>query len=100
MEWPEAISEAVAYIEKHITEDITMYDVAAHVSVSPLYFHKGFSILCGYTITEYIRKRRLALAGQELLTNDNTDMILPTALLRLLPVFMDTRPPQCVRIRQ
>ncbi len=49
-----------------------MYDVAAHVSVSPLHFHKGFSILCGYTVTEYIRKRRLALAGQELLTNDIT----------------------------
>lgn len=31
MEWAGAISEAVNYIEEHITEDITMYDVANHV---------------------------------------------------------------------
>lgn len=72
MEWTEAIREAVSYIENHITEEITMYDVAAHVNVSPFYFHKGFSILCGYSITEYIRNRRLALAGEELLGSDAT----------------------------
>lgn len=76
MEWTEAIREAVSYVEKHITDDITMYDVADHVHISPFYFHKGFSILCGYSITEYIRNRRLALAGQELLTEDITVMEL------------------------
>ena len=72
MEWTEAIREAVRYIENHLTEEITMYDVAAHVNISPFYFHKGFSILCGYSITEYIRNRRLALAGEELLSSDAT----------------------------
>lgn len=72
MEWTEAIRKAVSYIESHITEDITMYDVATHVNVSPFYFHKGFSILCGYSITEYIRNRRLALAGEELMSSDTT----------------------------
>lgn len=76
MEWVGAISEAVNYIEEHITEDITMYDVAGHVHVSPFFFHKGFGILCGYTLTEYIRYRRLALAGQELLADDSTVMEL------------------------
>ncbi|MDE7416165.1 MAG: AraC family transcriptional regulator [Lachnospiraceae bacterium] len=76
MEWTEAIRDAVSFMEKHITEEITMYDVAAHVNVSPFYFHKGFSILCGYSITEYIRNRRLALAGEELLTSDITVMEL------------------------
>lgn len=76
MDWTEAVREAVSYVEKHITEDITMYDVADHVHVSPYYFHKGFSILCGYSITEYIRNRRLALAGQELLAEDVTVMEL------------------------
>ena len=72
MEWAEAISEAVRYIENHITEDITMYDVASHVNISPFYFHKGFSILCGYSISEYIRNRRMSLAGEELITSDIT----------------------------
>lgn len=76
MEWTEAISEAISYIENHITEDITMYDVADHVHISPFYFHKGFGILCGCTLTEYIRNRRLAIAGQDLLVNDCTVMEL------------------------
>lgn len=76
MEWAEAISEAIKYIESHITEDITMYEVADHVNISPFYFHKGFSILCGYSIAEYIRNRRMALAGEELITSDITVMEL------------------------
>lgn len=72
MEWMNAIKEAVQYMEEHIMEDITMYDVANHVSISPFYFHKGFSILCGYSIMEYIRNRRMALAGEELLASDIT----------------------------
>lgn len=72
MEWAEAISKAIKYIEEHITEDITMYDVAGYVNVSPFYFHKGFSILCGYSIAEYIRNRRMALAGEELIGGDIT----------------------------
>ena len=50
MEWAEAISEAVRFIERHITEDITLYDVADSVNMSPFYFHKGFSMLCGYSV--------------------------------------------------
>lgn len=72
MEWSMVIAKAVEYMESHITEDITMYEVANHVNISPFYFHKGFSILCGYTIAEYIRSRRMALAGEELITTHIT----------------------------
>lgn len=69
MEWTKAISEAIEYIEENIIEDITLEDIARHVNVSSFYFQKGFSMLCGYTITEYIRNRRLALAAGELSAN-------------------------------
>ena len=78
MEWMKAIGDAVDYIETHITEDISTETVAKHVNISPFYFQKGFSMLCGYTVTEYIRNRRLALAGGELLNNDVK--IIDTAL--------------------
>lgn len=68
MEWMECITKAIEYIEKHITEDISMEDIARQVNISPFYFQKGFSLLCGFTIREYIRNRRLALAGNELTT--------------------------------
>ena len=76
MDWTRAIRDAVDFMEQHMTEEITMADVAAHVNVSPFYFHKGFTILCGYSMTEYMRNSRLALAGEELLTSDVTVMEL------------------------
>ena len=66
MEWTKAISTAIEYIENNITEGISAETVARQVNISPFYFQKGFSLLCGYTVMEYIRSRRLALAAAEL----------------------------------
>lgn len=66
MEWTKAISTAVEFIERNLTNDITAEDVARQVNISSFYFQKGFSLLCGYTVMEYIRCRRLALAAGEL----------------------------------
>lgn len=66
MEWAELISEAIRYIEQHITEELTVEKVAQAVHLSPYYFQKGFPMLCGYTLGEYIRNRRLTLAGKDL----------------------------------
>lgn len=70
MEWTECISKAISYIEEHITEKLTIEDIAKQVLVSPFYFQKGFAMLCGFTVGEYIKKRRLALAGSELISTD------------------------------
>ena len=69
MEWMDAIRKGIEYIEENITEDISAEDVANHVYMTSFYFQKGFSLLCGYTVMEYIRNRRLSLAGGELATN-------------------------------
>lgn len=66
MEWTKAISEAIEYIERNLTEDISVEDIARQVNISPFYFQRGFGMLCGFTISEYIRNRRLALAAEEL----------------------------------
>lgn len=70
MRWIECISEAISYIEDNITEDFTIEQIANHVNISPFYFQKGFSMLCGFTMSEYIRNRRLALAAIELFSSD------------------------------
>lgn len=67
MDWIECIDKALQYIENHITEELSIKDIADHVGFSPFYFQKGFSMLCGLTIKEYIRKRRLSLAGDDLI---------------------------------
>lgn len=70
MNWVESISNAIEYIESNITEDLTIENIAKHAYVSPFYFQKGFAMLCGFTVGEYIRNRRLSLAANDLLTTN------------------------------
>lgn len=70
MEWTECISKAISYIEENITEELTIEEIAKQAMVSPFYFQKGFAMLCGFTVGDYIKKRRLALAGSELISTD------------------------------
>lgn len=70
MDWMEAICSAIRFIEEHITDELTVDAIAEHVNVSSFYFQKGFAMLCGFTISEYIRNRRLAIAGKDLAAGD------------------------------
>ena len=70
MGWIECIGEAISYIEENITEELTIEEIATQALVSPFYFQKGFAMLCGFTVGEYIRQRRLTLAGSELVSTD------------------------------
>ena len=53
-------------MEEHLTDELTVEKVAAEVYLSSFYFQKGFSIMCGVTVSEYIRNRRLSLAGRDI----------------------------------
>lgn len=70
MGWVECIGDAISYIEDNITDDLTIEKIAKQVFASPFYFQKGFTMLCGFTVGEYIRERRLTLAGSELVSTD------------------------------
>lgn len=66
MEWTESIRRAIGYMETHILEDITVEEVAESVHISPFYLQRGFKIMTGYTIGEYMRCRRLYLAALDI----------------------------------
>lgn len=66
MDWITGIRNAINYIENHITEDLDFETIAKEGFSSPSHFQRVFSILCGCTLGEYIRSRRLSLAGAEL----------------------------------
>ena len=68
--WTQGIQNAVEYIEKNLTEELDITEIAEKAYVSPFYFQKIFSVLCGFTVGEYIRSRRLALAAEELSSSD------------------------------
>ncbi|MCM1114010.1 MAG: AraC family transcriptional regulator [Clostridium sp.] len=64
------IQNAIDYIEEHLTDNIDYNQLAKKACISNFYFQRIFGALCGYSIGDYIRFRRLALAGSELVNSD------------------------------
>ena len=78
MEWISGLQKAIDYIEEHLTEDLDFAEIAAQAYSSNFHFQRVFSILCGFTLGEYIRCRRLTQAGSELASTDSR--VIDTAL--------------------
>ena len=66
MDWVAGMQGVLDYIEANLTDEIDYEKVAAVANSSSYHFQRVFGILCGYTLGEYIRNRRLSLAGAEL----------------------------------
>ncbi|KZZ84500.1 AraC family transcriptional regulator [Bacillus sp. SJS] len=64
------MNEALRYIEEHLGEELDMREAARIARCSEFHFKKMFSYLAGMTLLEYIRRRRLTLAGFELKKGD------------------------------
>lgn len=67
MEWLASLKKSIDYMEEHLLTDIGAREVADAVHISPFYFQKGFKIVTGYSIGEYLRNRRLYLAGLDVI---------------------------------
>ncbi len=69
MDWTQCLQRAINYVEEHIFEQIKYEEIAKNAYCSTFHFQKIFAITFGFTLGEYIRKRRLSLAGKELLNS-------------------------------
>ena len=78
MEWLSSIRAAIDYMEAHLLEDIGPQDVADHVYLSPFFLQRGFSLMTGYGVGEYLRSRRLYQAALAL--RDAGDRVIDIAL--------------------
>lgn len=70
MDWITGIQQAIEYVEDHIMETVDYEEAAKRAYASSFHFQRIFSIVCGFTLGEYIRWRRLSMAGKELLCSD------------------------------
>ena len=71
MEWLTSIRTAIDYMEEHLKDNISAQDVADQVYMSPFFLQRGFSLMTGYGIGEYIRNRRLYQAALDLKETDD-----------------------------
>ncbi|WP_025028682.1 AraC family transcriptional regulator [Caldalkalibacillus mannanilyticus] len=66
MTWVESLQKAIDYIEEHLLEELSMETIAKQAHSSAFHFQRTFSLLTDVSVGEYIRRRRLTLAAQEL----------------------------------
>lgn len=69
MEWMESIRKSINYMEEHLLEPDNVNQASREVGMSTFYLQKGFKLMTGYTMTEYVRNRRLYLAALDVIAD-------------------------------
>lgn len=72
MDWIVSIQNTIDFIEDNIESELDADILAAKIYTSSFNFQRIFTILCDCTLGEYIRNRRLTLAGYELLREESS----------------------------
>ncbi|MER7854137.1 AraC family transcriptional regulator [Streptomyces bacillaris] len=71
----ERLNEAMEYIESHLGERIEVADLARTATTSEYHFRRMFSALAGVPLAEYIRRRRMTVAGAEVLGHPDRTLL-------------------------
>ena len=68
--WIERFQESIDFMEQNLAEELNIEEIAGKAALSPFYYQRIFGALCGMTVGDYIRARRMTLAAQELIGKD------------------------------
>lgn len=72
MDWITGIQRAVDYVEAHITEPIDYEAAAKQAYSSSFHFQRVFSILCGFTLGDYIRMAQAFPCGKRACVDEHS----------------------------
>ncbi len=102
----DAVIRSLEIIERCISEKLTAEDIAGGVFFSKYHYQRMFRDIVGEGVMEYVKKRRLTLAGTELVQTDAS--VLDTALkfgygsheafTRAFKSYMGVTPSDCTLI--
>lgn len=72
------LNNTLEYIERNLDTELTIDDISKVAYSSKYHFQRIFYALTGFTVTQYIKNRRLTLAAEELIATDKrvTDIAL------------------------
>ncbi|MER5196356.1 AraC family transcriptional regulator [Streptomyces sp. NPDC002755] len=68
----ERLNQAMEYIEGHLDEPIDVTALAHGAATSEYHLRRMFSALAGMPLSEYVRRRRLTVAGAEVLAGGDS----------------------------
>ena len=69
-DWIEGFQASIDYIEHNLAKELDIDEISKKASLSSFYYQRIFGAMCGMTVGEYIRARRMTLAAQELSCSD------------------------------
>ncbi|WP_315077483.1 AraC family transcriptional regulator [uncultured Clostridium sp.] len=70
MDWLDSMNKAVEYMEANITEKLDIEKVAKIALSSTFHFQRMYHMITGVTIAEYVRRRRLTMAAQDIISGE------------------------------
>ncbi|GAA2722078.1 AraC family transcriptional regulator [Actinocorallia aurantiaca] len=68
----ERLNQAMEHVERNLDQEIEVKELARIAFTSEYHFRRLFSALAGIPLSEYVRRRRLTLAGAEVLAGERT----------------------------
>jgi len=68
----ERLNQAMEHVERNLGQEIEVKELARIAFTSEYHFRRLFSALAGMPLSEYVRRRRLTLAGAEVLAGERT----------------------------
>ncbi|MFF5895743.1 GyrI-like domain-containing protein [Streptomyces argenteolus] len=72
------LNQAMEHIESHLDRQVDVAVLARIAVTSEYHFRRMFSALAGLPLSEYVRRRRLTLAGAEVLAGERTLLDIAT----------------------
>jgi AraC family transcriptional regulator len=69
------LNQVMDYIEAHLTDDLSLEVISEYAGVSDYHFRKIFFYLTGFTLSEYIKSRRLSEANKDLLNGEKVTQV-------------------------
>ena len=66
MEWIKHLNKSIDYIEKNLAGDVSYEEAARLAATSVYHYQRMFSYMADITLGEYIRRRRLSRAAEDL----------------------------------
>lgn len=78
MKYEDRIQRSVDYIDAHLTDPMDLAEIASQSGYSLSHFYRVFPAITGFSIKEFVRNKRLAMAARRLVSSK--DRILDIAL--------------------
>lgn len=108
LDWMNSLQKAIAYIETNLYEEVGAEDVAKVIRMPLYHFQQGFQVITGYSVSEYVRCRRLYLAALAVLDRHRRIIDIayaygystPDILRKPSAVFMEYHQCSCVSIQK